>query len=90
MAKAEISWKRLTADNVKLQVYVHHVGNRWNFYVRERRYDRWQRVEEPPLDDWLALLNAVERRVQRRRIRPEEISRLRKTIRERFPEVEFK
>jgi hypothetical protein len=89
MPKAEISWKRLTVDNVKLQVYVHHVGARWKFYVRERRYDCWEQVEDPPLEDWLALLNAVERRVQRRLIRPEEVARLRKTIRERFPEVQL-
>jgi hypothetical protein len=41
------------------------------------------------LEDWLALLDAVERRVQRRLIRPEEVARLRKTIRERFPEVQL-
>ncbi|PYI87556.1 MAG: hypothetical protein DME26_05805 [Verrucomicrobia bacterium] len=89
MAKAEISWNRLTIDNVKLQVYAHHVGDRWNFYVRERRYEQWQALEDPPLEDWLALLDAVARRVQRRLIRPEEVARLRKTIRERFPEVQF-
>jgi hypothetical protein len=89
MAKAEISWKRVAADNTKLQVYVHHFGDRWLFYVRERRYDRWQPVDEPPLEDWLALLNAVERLVSRQRIRPEEIARLRQTIRERFPEADF-
>ena len=87
MAKAEISWKRVAADNTKLQVYVRHAGNRWLFYARERRYDQWQPVEEPPLEDWLALLSAVERLVPRRRIRPEEIARLRQTIRERFPEA---
>jgi len=89
MAKAEISWNRLTVDNVRLQVYAHHVGDRWNFYARARRYEQWQVLEDPPLEDWLALLDAVARRVQRRLIRPEEISRLRKTIRERFPEFEF-
>lgn len=79
----------MTEDNVRLQVYVHHVGDRWNFYCRERRYDRWQPVAEPPLADWLALLNAVERRVQRRLLRPEEVARVRQSIRERFPEIKF-
>ena len=87
MAKAEISWKRVTPEGVKWQVYVRHVGNRWRFYAREGRYQRWQAQEHPPLEDWLALLDAVERRIQRRLLRPEESARLRKTIHETFPDA---
>lgn len=86
MAKAEISWKRATAEGVKLQVYAHHVGDRWQFFRRERRYDNWQRVEDPPLEDWLELLDAVRRRIARRLLRPEEEGRVAKAMRERFPE----
>jgi hypothetical protein len=89
MPKAEISWKRVTAEGVSLQVYAQHVGRDWLFFAREKRYDRWQRIEEPPLEDWLELLDAIQRRIHRRRIRPEEEARVRKTIRERFPEAEF-
>jgi hypothetical protein len=89
MPKAEISWKRVTAEGVSLQVYAQHVGRDWLFFAREKRYDCWQRIEEPPLEDWLELLDAIQRRIHRRRIRPEEDSRVRKTIRERFPEAEF-
>ena len=89
MPKAEISWKRLTADGISLQVYAQHVGRDWRFFAREKRYDRWQRIEEPPLEDWLELLHAIQRRIPRRRVRPEEEARVRKTIRERFPEAEF-
>ena len=89
MAKAEISWKRRKADGEKLEVYAHHVGSRWNFYVRERRFDQWEALPEPPLEDWLELLDAVVRRVQRRLLRPEEISRVQKTMRERFPELKL-
>lgn len=87
MAKAEISWVRTTADGEKFQVYAHHVGNRWNFYIRQRRFDQWQAMEQPPLEDWLELLDAVRRRVQRRRLRPEEVQRITKVIRELFPEA---
>ena len=87
MAKGEISWVRRDQDGTKLQVYAHHVGDRWDFYVRERRYDQWQAVKQPPLEDWLELLDGIRRRVQRRLIRPEEIQRVEKTIRERFPEA---
>ena len=87
MAKAEISWKRVTAEGVRLQVYARHVGRDWRFFVRERRYDLWQAVPEPPLEDWLALLDAVRRRINRRLLRPEEEDRVKRSIRERFPEA---
>ena len=89
MAKAEISWKRTTAEGVRLQVYARHVGRDWRFFVREQRYDQWQAVTEPPLEDWLELLDAVQRRINRRLLRPEEEARVRNSIRERFPEAQF-
>ena len=89
MAKAEISWVRTNDEGEKLQVYAHHVGDRWKFYIRQRRFDQWQFVEEPPLEDWLELLDGVRRRVQRRLVRPEEVQRIEKAIRERFPEAEL-
>jgi hypothetical protein len=88
MPKAEISWTRHTPEGEKLQVYVHHVGNRWLFHARSRRYDPWQSVEHPPLEDWLELLDAVRRRAARRLLRPEEIDRVKKSILARFPEAE--
>ena len=88
MAKAEISWKRRTDTGERLEVYAHHVGDRWIFYVRERRLGQWQPVAEPPLVDWLALLDSVQRRINRRLLRPEEELRLKKAILERFPDAE--
>jgi hypothetical protein len=87
MPKAEIGWVRRTEDGTKLDVYVRHVGGCWRFYARSRRYEPWQSVADPPLEDWLELLDAVERRVARRRSRPEEIERVRQSIRQRFPEA---
>ena len=87
MPKAEISWKRVTAEGEKLQVYAQHVGREWIFYAREKRYDRWQLMAKPPLEDWLELLDAVQRLINRRRLRPEEELRVKKSIRERFPEA---
>ncbi|HEV2390795.1 MAG TPA: hypothetical protein VG146_00385 [Verrucomicrobiae bacterium] len=89
MPKAEISWKRTTPGGLTLQVYAQHVGRDWLFFAREKRYDQWQAVPEPPLDDWLELLDAVQRRINRRRLRPEEEARVKKSIRERFPEAAF-
>ena len=88
MAKAEISGRRVTEEGVRLQVYARHVGREWRFFARERRYDQWQAIPNPPLEDWLALLDSVQRRINRRLLRPEEEARVKKTIRERFPEAE--
>ncbi len=88
MPKAEISWKRVTDEGEPLQVYAQHVGGEWLFYARHKRYDRWQAVAEPPLEDWLELLDAVRRRINRRRERPEEEARVLQSIRQRFPEAE--
>ena len=85
MAKGEISWRRQAEGGGKVQVYAHRVGDRWMFYSRPKRYEPWQLVEDPPLEDWLALLDGVERRAARRLKRPEEVIRIRKLIHERFP-----
>jgi hypothetical protein len=89
MPKAEISWRRVTEDGLRLRIYAQHVGTEWLFYAREKRYDRWQEVKEPPLEDWLELLDSVQRRINRRLLRPEEESRVRNSIRERFPEAKL-
>ena len=88
MPKAEISWKRRTEDGEKLQVYVQHVGREWRFFHREKRFDVWQPVKDPPLEDWLELLDAMQRLITRRRYQPDDEARLRRMIRERFPEAE--
>jgi hypothetical protein len=87
MAKAEISWKRVTEDGEKLQVYVQHVSREWRFFHRGKRFDTWQPVAEPPLEDWLELLDAVQRLITRRRYQPDDEEHLRRRIRERFPDA---
>jgi len=89
MPKAEISWKRTTDNGVKLQIYAQRVSRDWLFFQREKRFDQWEPVPEPPLDDWLELLDAVQRLVTRRRLQPEHEERVRQRIREKFPEVKI-
>ncbi len=86
MAKAEISWKGRTDDGAKREVYAQHVGREWKFFVREQRFDQWETMKNPPLEDWLELLDAVQRRIGRRLLRPEEEARVKNTIKERFPD----
>ena len=87
MAKAEISWKSKSEEGVKREVYVHCVGQEWKFFEREKRYDEWQPLKQPLLDDYLELLDAVKRRIARRLLRPEEEQRVKKLIRESYPEA---
>lgn len=89
MGRGEISWKGETADGLKRQVYARRVGSEWRFFVREKRYDCWEPLLNPPLEDWLELLDGVQRRVARRLLRPEEEPRLKKMIGERFPSAKL-
>ena len=52
MAKAEISWNRVSEDGVKRQAYAHHVGDRWIFFQRVKRFDEWEENKEPAFDVW--------------------------------------
>jgi hypothetical protein len=85
--KAEISWKRVTENGEKIQVNARRVSREWKFSQRAKRFDQWQPVPEPPLEDWLELLDAVQRLITRRRLQPEHEERVRQRIRERFPDA---
>jgi hypothetical protein len=88
MGRAEISWKKRTEEGEKREVYAKHVGDQWLFYAREKRFDDWEALPQPPLDDWLELLDGVRRRIGRRLLRPEEEQRVIKAILLRYPEAE--
>ncbi len=85
--KAEISWKRVTEDGEKILVNARRVSREWKFSQRAKRFDQWQPVADPPLEDWLELLDAVQRLITRRRLQPEHEERVRQRIRERFPDA---
>lgn len=86
--KGEISWKGRTPEGERREVYAKHIGDRWLFHVRSRRYENWERLENPPLDDWLELLDGVQRRIQRRLLKPDEETRVKKAIKKRFPNAD--
>ncbi len=88
-AKAEIGWTTPGDDGIKRHVYAQHVGTEWRFFERPKRRGReieWVALENPPLLDWLELLDALERGHVRRRYKPKDIVAVRKRIRELFPE----
>lgn len=87
--KSEIGWKRETAEGEELQVFARHTGGKWIFFCRTRRYERWERMEKPTLEDWLLLLDAVKRRIQRRLFEPDEVKRIKQAILRDYPEADI-
>lgn len=86
--KSEITWKTRTPEGERREVNVRRSGGEWKFYIRDRRFERWEPLEEPSMEDWLELLDGVRRRIARQLLRPEEEGRVQRSIRERFPDVE--
>ena len=84
--KGEIGWKRQTGEGDKIRVKAKKVGDRWLFHIRNKRFDRWHQYTEPELADWLELLDAVRRRIQRDLIPEIEEDRLMRAIKEHYPE----
>jgi len=81
----DISWTRRNEAGERVEIYVEQTGGGWIFRSRKRRPDPWQVVENPPLEDWQELLDAVERRIGRQLMKPVEAERLKKIIALRFP-----
>jgi hypothetical protein len=90
MMKTAITWKRLSPEGDKVEVEARRAGDHWRFSVRARRFETWQAVTAPPLEDWLTLLDAIRRRIARGLLRPEELGRVEAVIRERFPDAELR
>ncbi len=87
--KSEIGWTRRNEDGEKIEINARRFGGEWFFHFRQRRYDLWQEVKQPPLEDWLELAAAVERRIPRSLYPPSELDRIRQEIRNRFPEAQL-
>ena len=89
MAKAEIGFERKMEDGTTRSVYVAHNGGQYRFFARQRRFDNWEAVKEPSIEDWLELLDCVRRRIARRKLMQPEEARVMQCIHERFPRHEF-
>ena len=87
--KADIGWVRPDEEGGKRHVYVERHGGKWRFFHRDKRRGRdieWVSVPEPPLVDWLELIDALERGYVRRRYQLEDIAAVKKLVSERFPD----
>lgn len=87
--KSEIGWKRSLEDGSRREHFARKVGGEYQFFKRARRFDQWERVEHPPLEDWLELLDAIERRVVRRLLQPDDLEHIKQRVKESFPEWEM-
>jgi hypothetical protein len=86
--KSEITWKRSRLDGERCEINARRAGKTWKFYIRQQRFEVWEPLEEPPLEEWLELLDGVRRRIARQLLRPEEEARLTHFIHERFPDAD--
>ena len=89
MAKAEIGFERRLEDGTTRSFYVAHNGGQYRFFARQKRFDNWEAVKDPSLDDWLEFLDCVRRRIARRKLMPPEEVRVMQYIHIRFPAHEF-
>jgi len=89
MARDNIEWVRKDAEGEKIEVKAHQIRERWDFYWRPGRTWGWNVLETPLLEDWLEVLDGVERRVNRRQYPLDEPAKVRRLIRERYPDAEF-
>jgi hypothetical protein len=63
----DIKWDDTDPDTGKRRfVKAERFAGRWAFYCRRERRGIWERWAEPTRDMWEDLLEALERRVQRR------------------------
>jgi hypothetical protein len=90
--KVEIGWTTLGEDGVKRHVFATKFGGEWRFYERPKRKGRdieWTEIDPVPLPEWLELLEALERRAPRDLTPPDQIEKVRRKIRELYPEHKF-
>ncbi len=89
MNKGQIGWRRTLEDGTHMNCYAVAKGDRWQFYAQKERFEHWEPLKTAPVEDWLALLDAVDRRIRRMAARPETAAKIRKRIKELFPETEI-
>lgn len=87
-AKGEIGWKRRDEDGNRVKICAEPSGDKWHFYLQYRRYENWEEIVDPPLEDWLNLLDAVRRRIARKKIPEGADKKLIRTIKSFYPDAD--
>ncbi len=89
MAKSEIGWRKVTEEGVKMQINARLRGGEWTFLEREKRFDQWEVIKDPALEDWQELLDGVRRRIPRGLYPPTEEKKILQRMRELFPDEDI-
>ena len=78
----EIEWTdRDPETGAKRTVRAGRFARKWTFRVQFRRYENWKPVPAPSRDMWETLLDALERRAQRREgVTDEDLKQVRAVI----------
>lgn len=78
---AELQWTDTDpATGEKRFIAVEKFGGKWQFKVRLKRRDIWSRDVVVTREMWEALLDALERRAQRREATAEDVAAVRKIL----------
>lgn len=88
-AKGEIGWKRRDEEGKRVKICAEPSGTKWTFYQQYKRYENWEEVSDPPLEDWENLLDAVRRRIARKKIPMGEDQILIRLILKKYPDAEL-
>ncbi|HJZ93514.1 MAG TPA: hypothetical protein VKE40_21740 [Gemmataceae bacterium] len=80
----DVKWDDTDPDTGKRRfVKAERFAGRWAFYCRRERRGVWEKWAEPTCDMWQELLEALERRVQRREgVEETDVEQVRKVIAE--------
>ncbi len=88
-AKGEIGWRRLDEDGIRVKICAEPSGDKWRFYQQYRRHETWEEIRNAPLEDWVNLLDAVRRRIARKKIPMGEDKKLIQHIRSLYPDADI-
>lgn len=86
-SRSDIGWRSRDSEGRRIEVRARKEGAVWKISQREKRFETWQPYENPPLEEWETLLDAVQRRIARQLLRPEEEERLKALIAQSYPDA---
>jgi len=80
--RRDIHWRTKREDGTFYDVRVSFFGGEFKFKFQENTAEGWDYDRSPLRDDLLTLLDAVQRRYQRRQAGPKEVEIARRLLRE--------
>jgi hypothetical protein len=85
MLKIEIAWTGEGPDGQKRQIRARSHADDWIFSTRAKRFDEWEVLASPSIEEWRMLLDGLRRRRGRHLAGAKDEARLLARIRRLFP-----